>query len=184
VRCTTCASAKRKCSLVEDAKPIKSSPAKTHRSLPDSEAPIVASTPSNKKGKGVLSALVKPFKRKTEDRSPEAPQLSKKPSLRPISPSISLVRAQASKSGDPPLTQTPSFTSFDSIGSEPGANFEADHLRLMLTASQDDLRLERERALEREQRLTSSFDVERRYYEAKIRDLERSAWGAGPSRRK
>jgi hypothetical protein len=180
-RCRACASSRRQCSLVTEVKAIKQSPSKTLLSL-DDEIPT-ASTSKKQKGKSVLSALAKTFKRKTEDRSPEVAQPSKKPSFRQLSPTLSTMQAPGSEAGAPPLTKTPSYISLDSFESEPGTNFEADHLRMLLNASQEDLRLERTRADERVQRQAEMFAKERQHYAARIRELERKT-GEGSSSRK
>jgi len=131
-----------------------------------------------------MQVLTKPFnKRKTADRSPEVPQPSKKSSFRTLSPTISAINIPPSESGAPPLTMTPSFVSIDSFGSETHRNFEADHLRLLLNASKEDLRLERNRAAEREQQQADMLQNQRLFYEARIRELQ-SDRGEGPSRRR
>ena len=76
-----------------------------------------------------------------------------------------------SEIGEPPLTRTPSYISFESF--ESSTNFEADHLRLLLNASQEDLRLERSRFEEREKRQAEMFKRERQLYASRIRELEK-----------
>jgi hypothetical protein len=144
------------------------------------------SPPKNKKvtGKGIVKALTKSFKRKQAERSPEVPQPSKKPSVQSFSPSISSLHIPTAETPGPPLTTTPSFVSIHSFESDTGRNFEAERLRLLLNASQEDLRLERSRFAEREQLQTEMFENQRRQYELRIRELENARRGEGSSRRK
>lgn len=141
----------------------------------------------------MLSALASTFKgkskRKTKDRSPEAAQStqpSKKQSFSLLQalPSISSVNMPPSEIGAPSLTTTPSFISVNSYESGSSVNFLADHLRLQLNASREDLRVERERYARREEQQAELIDAQRQHYEARIRDLENNARGAGPSRRR
>ena len=155
----------------------KSSPTKTHQSL-DIEIPVEASSFKKQKGKSVLSALTKPFKRKINDWSPEVAQSSKKTSVHQASPTLSMMQIPRSEIGEPPLTQTPSYISFESFKS--GANFEADHLCLLLNASQEDLRLEWSRFEEREKHQAEMFERERQHYASRIRELEKGLAKACP----
>jgi hypothetical protein len=131
-----------------------------------------------------VKAITKSIKRKLAERSPEVPQPSKKPSVRSFSPSISSLHIPTAETPGPPLTTTPSFVSIHSFESDIGRNFEVEHLRLQLTASREDLRLERTRAFEREQQQAELIDSQRRHYESRIRDLENANRGEGTSRRK
>jgi hypothetical protein len=117
---------------------------------------------------------VKPFrKRKVVDRSPEVAQPSKKPSIPSYSPSAFSLDRPSTSMG-PPLSTSPSLSSFDSYPSTSGRNYDAEHLRMLLNASQERLRLEQE-----------LFAQERALYESKIKDLEQQkrGGGGGPSRR-
>lgn len=180
-RCTSCATSRRKCSLVPDVKPGRSSPTKASQSL-DVEIPVETSSSKRQKGKGVLSALTQSFKRKINDRSPEVAQSAKKTSVRQPSPTLSTMQLPRSEIGEPPLTRTPSYISFESF--ESSANFEADHLRLLLNASQEDLRLERSRFEEREKRQAETFERERQLYASRIRELEKRIGEGSSSYRK
>ena len=74
-----------------------------------------------------------------------------------------------SEAGKPPLTQTPSYISFESF--ESSVNFEADHLRLLLNASQEDLRLEQSCFEEREKHQAEMFERERQHMHCTYRCL-------------
>ena len=78
----------------------------------------------------------------------------------------------------PPLSTSPSFSSFDSYGS----HFEANRLRHLLNASHDDLALQRQHFEERERRQLEQFEAERRMYETRIRELTEEVKGRGSGR--
>jgi hypothetical protein len=184
VRCTVCASAKRKCSLVEESKLSKASPTKSTLSL-EPEEPVEEASPKDKKGKGVLSTLARSFKkRKGADRSPEATLSSKKSFVRPSSPSLSSYTPAVSSMG-PPLSASPSYSSFDSLQSLSKRNYEAERLKVLLNASQENLRLQQDHFIERERKQQEAFDLERAIYESRINELEmqRRGGGSGASRR-
>jgi hypothetical protein len=183
-----CAVARRKCSLVEVSKAPKSSPSKGNSSI---DPQIVDdSPPSSKKNKktSVINAIASKFssKRKTADRSPEAPPApSKKASIRSFTPSLSSSLRPSEASG-PAASHTPSLFSgsVHSFDSGTGRNYDAERLRLLLNASTEDLALERSRAAQREQLLVEEFASRSRAYEARIRELENANKGEGSSRRR
>ena len=95
----------------------------------------------------------------------------------------------------PPLSTSPSLASFESYGTSSSRNYETDRLRALLSASQEDLALQKrefdeERVLtmrrheERIQREREHFDNERRIFEGRIVELkqDRRAEGSGSSR--
>jgi hypothetical protein len=129
---------------------------------PDDDVELVE-TPKSK-GKGILGAISKTFKRKQLDRSPEEPLgPSKKPSRSemvcvdiPLPPrphyeykqfdarsSITSLNTSPFGSMGPPMSSTPSLASFDSRTSEKGRNFEAERYRTLYNISQEDLRNQR-----------------------------------------
>jgi len=152
-------------------------------------------TPPKSKGKGsgILGSL-KGFKRTQADRSPEeevaAPKTRRKfgqlvgvvvppaplphssyvqfgarsPKLPPSIPSDSLSIPDAA----PPLSTSPSLSSFESYGSH--RNYEAERLQVLLNASQENLELQ-----------AKHFDDERRLLLDQIQYLERTARGEGGS---
>jgi len=92
----------------------------------------------------------------------------------------------------PPLSTSPSLASFESYRSDTvaGQNYEVDRLRLIVSASQEDLRLQqshfdeeheflRRRYETRERQLQERFAAERSLLEARILDLERDKAGEG-----
>lgn len=136
-------------------------------------------SPKSKKGKGVLKTVISSFKRNREDKSSEASSPKKK-----STPAPSLISQEQPQSilgsMGPPPTSSPSFSSFESAKER---NYEAERLRILLNASQEDLRLQREHFIERERRQQESFDAERALYEARIEELQRrrgegSGWSA------
>jgi hypothetical protein len=149
------------------------------------------SSPPTKKNKkpGVLSAIASKFssKRKLDNRSPEAPPPpSKKPSFRSFTPSTSSYIRPSDATSGPPATRTSSLfsTSVNSLGSDVVRNYEVERLQLLLSASTEDLALERSRAAQRERLLEEEIASKSRAYEARIRELESSNKGEGSRRRK
>lgn len=152
------------------------------------------------------------FKRKNSDRSPEDPPASQASSryqmvcvLIPSPPRplhlYSQLEHQASPTLSqsmmpPPISTTPSFASFDSFPAGTGqrSHYEVDRLRLVVNASQEDLRLQttqfdeerlqiRQRYEAREKQLLERFDAERRIYTTRIQELEQELAVARGSRR-
>ena len=156
--------------------------------------------------RGILGALG--FKRKQSDRSPEEALSSNlaahynmvcvlvPPSSRPLhlytqmaSPSpVSRIESM----GPPPLSNSPSLSSFDSfhVGSSSGQTFEINRLQMMVNASQEDLHSvqtqfdeEREqlrrRYAARERQQEERFNAERLMYQARIRELEAALFSGG-----
>lgn len=169
-------------------------------------------SPKASKGKGILGKLTRSFKRKPEDRSPEAPIAEKKtashfvmvgvlmpPPILPYSSYVQLgtrpsTSSLAPTASQPPLSASPSMTSFDSQGSGSQPNFEAERYRQLYTASQENLALQQEqyeqeleftrrRQLDRERRQRELFAAERKLWEEKLLASEeaRRAEGRGPS---
>jgi hypothetical protein len=94
--------------------------------------------------------------------------------------------------GPPPLSNSPSLSSFDSFRARPtsGQNFEINRLQMMVNASQEDLHAvqtqfdeEREqlrrRYAARERQQEERFNAERLMYQARIRELEAALFGGG-----
>ena len=90
----------------------------------------------------------------------------------------------------PPLSTSPSLTSFESYGTGLSCNYETDRLRALLSASQEDLALQKRefdeewvltmrRHEERIQRERERFDNERRIFEGRIAELEQDLRGEG-----
>jgi hypothetical protein len=163
-RCLACATSRRACSHVKLASPSKQDDQQNSADEPDDGVEIVDAPKS--KGKKILGAISKSFKRKQSDRSPEASiTVSKKPSRSPMvcvelppSPcthcydhqfdsrtsvssldtsSMNMVGAMG-----PPLSATPSIASFDtrfSTPSTPTRNYVAEHYRALYESSQEDL---------------------------------------------
>jgi hypothetical protein len=229
VRCTYCASKKKKCTNVvrsqgspKKAKGQGKKKAETVEMDEDDEGEeedvveVVEESPKSSKGKGILSSLAKGFKRKLADRSPEAAVASESSSRfqmvcvsipAPPLPHSAYIQlgARASTSSvvsyptgemGPPLSSSPSLASFDSHGSGPGRHYEVEHLKLLLSASQEDLRIQQEnfdeerkmlqrRLEERDTRYRERAEKERAVYEARIRELENAqqSRGSGSSHR-
>jgi hypothetical protein len=72
----------------------------------------------------------------------------------------------------PPLSATPSFTSFTSFRSTSDRNFEVEHSRLLLRGLQDDIQTQRTTYENREQALIERFNEERKLYIDRINELE------------
>jgi hypothetical protein len=162
--------------------------------------------------------ILKGFKRKQSDLSPEAAIVSKKksasrfemvgvlvpPPPQPYANYLQLGSPPGTSSvalsvrepmgPPPPLSTSPSLSSFDSSGSGAaygsGQHFRAAHLQILLSTSQEDLRLTREqfdeereflrrRHEERERQQRESFEVERAFYESRIVELEKGKRGEG-----
>ena len=92
----------------------------------------------------------------------------------------------------PPPSVPPSVHSFNSFASGSGRNYEVEHLHLLLSASQEDLRLQQQefdeeretmcrRQLEREKQQAERFNTEQALYLSRIADLERNNHGEGSS---
>jgi hypothetical protein len=158
-------------------------------------------TPPKSKGKSLLGAISGKLtgKRKQADRSPEEASSSKQPGSgtqtvcvvvpmapRPLSHYHQLnTRSTHSIVMGPPLSASPSFSSFETRASESERNFEAERLRMMFNASQDDLHRHqqhseeeynsmRQRYRERESRREEAFAMEREHYLARIAELEKA----------
>jgi hypothetical protein len=194
-------------------RPAKTSPDKSTRSKKSvvdeepEEIEVDEVTPPKKKG--LLGALTKGFKRKQDDRSPEEAAASSSRSkvrvlmprmprpyaeyvqfnILPIRPSYSMSSNEMAP--PPPRSLSPSLASFDS---QSGRNYEVEHYKFLLSASQEDLSLqgqvideERRRYQEKERRLTERFNRERDMFKARITELElelsQRGSGGGGSRR-
>lgn len=152
------------------------------------EEVVVEEVSKSHKGKGLLKSLASPFKRKQEDRSPEASppsksksrfalvgvimpppplpyssytQLGSRTSTASLAPSFSLPPPSL-----PPVSASPSLVSFDSQGSGNSGNFEADRYRMLYRMSQEDLQLQQQQfAEERAMTLRRQEERERRQQE-------------------
>jgi hypothetical protein len=148
------------------------------------------------KKKGIFSVF-SGRKRTQADRSPEEPSPSEKPrrfklvgvdippppiphsryqqlGSRLSPPSSATVPPEEPA---PPLSSSPSLASFDSAGSESGRVYEVERLKLLLNASQESLRLQRQQYEASERRM----EQERALYERRIRELEGNPKGEGGS---
>jgi hypothetical protein len=208
-RCVGCKGRKKGCSIVIKAKP---SAASVHSASPPlDEEIVVEESPKKNKGKGIFGALTG-FKRPSADISPPADpptskarrfkmvgvevppapfphshyhQLGSRPSA--TSPTSSIVAEHP-----PALSSSPSLASFDSTGSTSGLAFEVDRLTILLSASQEDLSIQRSQYEEQARRQQERFERERLLMQSRIRELEgntkneggssvKDLWGAGGS---
>jgi hypothetical protein len=80
----------------------------------------------------------------------------------------------------PPSSSSPSLASIDS-GPPSDPHFEVSRLSLLLTASQEELRLRDAQYEERERQITLRHERERALYMARIKDLESKDRGEGGS---
>jgi hypothetical protein len=200
VRCTGCAARKKACNLVADAKASLARVREPSIEIGSGEDEVVevdeGKTETPKK-KGIFSAFTN-RKRTQADRSPEESSHSEKPRHRfklvgvdipppPIPhshyqqlgsrlspPSSATVPPEESA---PPLSSSPSLASFDSAGSESGRLYEVERLKLLLNASQESLRLQRQQYEASERQM----EQERALYERRIRELEGNPKGEGGS---
>lgn len=145
------------------------------------------------KKKGLFGAISSKFtsggtKRKNSDRSPqEVPSVARAPSIH-------------SHALDPPLSSSPSFSSFDAqvpgsrtAGPRPGSHYEVERLQLLLNSSREDLAVSErhynedaitmaQRYRARELRLLSEFEKERTLLKQHIARLEEELYGRGEVR--
>jgi hypothetical protein len=208
-RCLACAKARRGCSFVTQAKatPGKAARGKKAPEHEDEganeEAEVVEleiTPPKTKKGLlGTISSKLS-GKRKIDDRSPPEGPSSRKATPhfqmvcvlvpdppRPLSDYHQVVPTRSpSVRPDPmgpPLSTSPSFSSFEAPGSNLRRNFEVDRLSLLLNASQEDLRTQqshseedavvmRRRYMDREKRIRDEFAKERALLRSHISQLE------------
>jgi hypothetical protein len=187
-RCVYCSQSKRGCSLLA----VSKTPQKSRGKKPAPEGEVVEEeVEKTSKGKGIFSAISKSFKRKQEDRSPEA-AFQESPSRYPSTYAQPSISSFSDAMGPPPTSSAPSMISFGSRASGASNNPEAAHLRLLLNASQEDLRLQVQQAdedriaLQRRydaqlRRQQERFDAEREFYEGRIAELERLNRGEGGS---
>ena len=156
-------------------------------------------TPPKAKGKGILGALSGRLKRKQEDRSPGEEPSNNPPSHssvrvivplppRPLSDYVQLGAHlsqppfAASLSMGPPLSPSPSLSSFETHDSGSGRNYEAERLGILLNASQENLQLQQAQSdsqitlisyEERERRAQAAFELERAQFRAQFDELSR-----------
>ena len=83
----------------------------------------------------------------------------------------------------PPISASPSISSFSSQPSLE-QNLEIQRLRLALTASQENLRIQREYFERRTQTQEEMFDSEREVWKATLRDLQEGSSSGRRERRK
>lgn len=143
------------------------------------------------KGKGGLfGSLTKSLKRKTSERSPEAPVLSKKGSHSnilvgvvvpepPIPHSFYQQLGGRSSASQPivedvpvPPSSSPSLASLASRYTSSSHHFEAEHLQLQLTATREELAHLKRQYEDQIARQAAAFERERAMYLARIQDLE------------
>ena len=90
----------------------------------------------------------------------------------------------ASPSMGPPLSTSPSFSSFETHDSGSGCNYEAKRLGILLNASQENLQLQQTQSdsqiasirsyyEERERRAQAAFELERAQFRAQFEELSR-----------
>ena len=130
----------KKCSLLSKDQPPKESRAE------DVEEPGEEESPKSKKGKGVLKSVISSFKRNREDKSSEVSSPKKKSTPAPSIISQEQPQSILGSMGPPP-TSSLSFSSFESAQER---NYKAERLHILLNASQEDLRLQREHFYKRE----------------------------------
>jgi len=99
------------------------------------------------------------------------------PSRLKTSPSFSSLTQESG----PPYSSSPSLSSFELPESSSARDFEVQRLRIMLNASHEDLRLQRQHYEDRERREQERFEAEREIYNRRIRELEESRKGEGSS---
>jgi hypothetical protein len=145
-------------------------------------------SPKEKK-KGIRGAL-QSLKRRLSDRSPDQPAPSTSTRRTrlvgvivppPPFPHSSYKQLGASSSSAitpsileepvPPVSSSPSLASFDS-GRSSDPHFEVRRLSLLLSGSQEELRLRDAQFAERERRTAELYEKERAMYLARIRKLE------------
>jgi hypothetical protein len=158
---------------------------------------VVEESPKTSKGKTILRSLTSPFKRKQEDRSPEAPSSSKPKSrftlvgvVVPPPPLPHSSYLQLSKRTDtsplataasthspslPPVSATPSLISFDSQGSGTSVNFDAERYRTLYRMSQESLALQQAQH-EEELAMTRRRQMERERRRQEEFDFERTIY--------
>jgi hypothetical protein len=95
-------------------------------------------------------------------------QLGSRPSKSSSAAASSSDIAPSQSNVAPPLSTSPSLSSFESYGSN--RNYEAERLQILLNASHEDLRIQ-----------AQHFDDERQLLLDQIKDLERVARGEGGS---
>jgi hypothetical protein len=166
----------------------------------------VDDSPTEKRKKGLFSVFSKAPKRKQADLSPDQVTSSSAPSRSrltlvgvvvpppplPHSSYLQLSHPSLASSSNleapqevptPPISSSPSLASFDSRHSDSGAMFEVNRLRLLLNASQEELRIEKERFAEQERRTAARAEAERALYVARIDELQKErGMGSGLSR--
>ena len=171
----------------------------------DAEPEVVETEPKSSSKKGLIGTLAKGFstKRKPENRSPEA-LASQQPTVRqrlvgvfvppPPIPHASYIQfgqrrppsppSIASGSEAPPLppSSSPSLVSLASRGSDrDDATYEVERLRLLYSASQEELVRQREHYEDRERRAQEVMAAERAVYESHILELQKRHPGEGRS---
>ena len=84
----------------------------------------------------------------------------------------------------PPLSTSPSFSSFETHDTGPRRNYEAERLGILLNASQENLQLQQAQSdshlasirsyyEERERRMQAAFELERAQFRAQFDELSR-----------
>jgi hypothetical protein len=174
------------------------SPKKERRDLTPPSIDDLDPEESPKQKEGMFKALTKSLKRNKGDRSPEEASTSQTrrrfnlvgvvvpPPPIPHSSYVQLgslssappsVVNEPLRDPTPPVSSSPSLASFDSAGSDSVPRYEVNRLRLLLTASQEDVRVQRQEFEDRERRANERFEAERQVYEEQIRAM--TAWNRG-----